>query len=254
MHLDDTANNDLVYGRNAVIEALKSHRFADRLLLARGERSGSLGRIVALCKEQGVPVKEVAVQKLDTLTGGAVHQGVALFCAAHGYAELEDLFERAAEKGEAPFFILCDELEDPHNLGAIIRTAEAAGAHGVIVPKRRCAPLSGVAAKAACGALEYVPVARVQNIAACMEELKQRGLFCYGADMGGQTWCEVDYSGPVCLVIGAEGKGIGRLVREKCDFLISLPMKGHISSLNASVAAGVLMYEISRQRAGLQSR
>lgn len=244
---------DLIIGRNSVLEALRAGRAIDSLLVARGERSGSIGRILAECREKGIVIKEVDVKKLDFLCGRGNHQGVAAYAAAHAYACVADLLALAQQRGEAPFLIICDELEDPHNLGAIIRTAEAAGAHGVIIPKRHAASLSFAVSKAAAGALEYLPVARVGNLAATLDELKKQGLWIYGADMDGTPFCETDYSGPAALVIGSEGRGLGRLIKEKCDFIVSLPMKGKINSLNASVAAGILMYEIARQRAGLSS-
>lgn len=244
---------DLIIGRNSVLEALRAGRAIDSLLVARGERSGSIGRILAECREKGIVIKEVDAKKLDFLCGRGNHQGVAAYAAAHAYACVADLLALAQQRGEAPFLIICDELEDPHNLGAIIRTAEAAGAHGVIIPKRHAASLSFAVSKAAAGALEYLPVARVSNLAATLDELKKQGLWIYGADMDGTPFCETDYSGPAALVIGSEGRGLGRLIKEKCDFIVSLPMKGKINSLNASVAAGILMYEIARQRAGLSS-
>ncbi len=244
---------DLIIGRNSVLEALRAGRAIDSLLVARGERSGSIGRILAECREKGIVIKEVDAKKLDSLCGRGNHQGVAAYAAAHAYACVADLLALAQQRGEAPFLIICDELEDPHNLGAIIRTAEAAGAHGVIIPKRHAASLSFAVSKAAAGALEYLPVARVGNLATTLDELKKQGLWIYGADMDGTPFCETDYSGPAALVIGSEGRGLGRLIKEKCDFIVSLPMKGKINSLNASVAAGILMYEIARQRAGLSS-
>lgn len=244
---------DLIIGRNSVLEALRAGRAIDSLLVARGERSGSIGRILAECREKGIVIKEVDAKKLDFLCGRGNHQGVAAYAAAHAYACVADLLALAQQRGEAPFLIICDELEDPHNLGAIIRTAEAAGAHGVIIPKRHAASLSFAVSKAAAGALEYLPVARVGNLATTLDELKKQGLWIYGADMDGTPFCETDYSGPAALVIGSEGRGLGRLIKEKCDFIVSLPMKGKINSLNASVAAGILMYEIARQRAGLSS-
>lgn len=244
---------DLIIGRNSVLEALRAGRAIDSLLVARGERSGSIGRILAECREKGIVIKEVDAKKLDFLCGRGNHQGVAAYAAAHAYACVADLLALAQQRGEAPFLIICDELEDPHNLGAIIRTAEAAGAHGVIIPKRHAASLSFAVSKAAAGALEYLPVARVGNLAATLDELKKQGLWIYGADMDGTPFGETDYSGPTALVIGSEGRGLGRLIKEKCDFIVSLPMKGKINSLNASVAAGILMYEIARQRAGLSS-
>ena len=239
---------DLIIGRNAVNEALRSGRAIDSLLVARGERSGSLGKLIGQCREKGVVVKEVDRKKLDYLCGEGNHQGVAAYVAAHEYASVDDLFRAAEAKNEPPFFIVCDEIEDPHNLGAIIRTADAAGAHGVIIPKRRNAGLSYAVGKTSAGAIEYVPVARVANLPALLEELKQRGVWVYGADMDGQSWHQTDFSGGVALVIGSEGRGLGRLVKEKCDVIVSLPMKGSVNSLNASVAAGVLMFEVARQR------
>lgn len=239
---------ELLVGRNAVLEALRSGREINTLLVAKGERSGSITRILADCRDRGIVIKEVDKRKLDFLCGQGNHQGVAAYVAAHAYAELDDMFALAEARGEAPFLIVCDALEDPHNLGAVIRTAEAAGAHGVIVPKRHGVGLTWAVAKSAAGALEYMPVARVGNLAATLEQLKARGLWVYSADMDGTPWCDVSFSGGVVLVVGAEGSGVSRLLREKSDFIVSLPMKGKINSLNASVAAGILMYEVSRQR------
>lgn len=239
---------DCVFGRNAVLEALKSERPADALYIAKGEHGGSVGAILALARERGVVVKEADRRKLDQLSGGGNHQGVALLAAARAYAELEDLFALAKSRGEEPFFLLCDEIEDPHNLGAMLRTAEAAGAHGAIVPRRRSAPLSQAVAKASAGAVEYIPVARVANLCAAIEELKARGVWVYGADTRGEPYDAKPLTGALALVIGSEGRGLGRLVRERCDGLLALPMKGKIGSLNASVAAGILMYEIARYR------
>lgn len=247
-------DSNLIIGRNAVSEALRSGRNIDTLLVVRGERNGSVGRIIAECKEKGVVIKEVDKKKLDFMCGQGNHQGIAAYAAVHEYSSIEDIFALAEEKGEAPFIILCDELEDPHNLGAIIRTAETAGAHGVIIPKRRNASLTWAVGKASAGAVEYVPVARVGNLASTIDDLKKRGLWVYTADMDGQNWCETDFSGPVALVVGSEGNGVSRLIREKSDFVVSLPMRGKITSLNASVAAGILMYEVSRQRLGLKSK
>ena len=243
-----TDKNDLIVGRNAVLEALQSGRAVDSVWVARGERTGSIGKIVHLCRDKGVVVKEVDAKKLDFACGHANHQGVAAWAAAHAYAELDDIFALADARGEAPFLIVCDELEDPHNLGAILRTAEAAGAHGVVIPKRRSASLSYAVAKTSAGAIEYVPVVRVPNIPSLLDTLKKRGVWLYAADMDGTLWSDVDFSGGVALVIGSEGKGVGRLVREKCDVAVSLPMQGKINSLNASVAAGILMYEVVKQR------
>lgn len=247
-------DSNLIIGRNAVSEALRSGRNIDTLLVVRGERNGSVGRIIAECKEKGVVIKEVDKKKLDFMCGQGNHQGVAAYAAVHEYSTVEDIFALAEERGEAPFIILCDELEDPHNLGAIIRTAETAGAHGIIIPKRRNASLTWAVGKASAGAVEYVPVARVGNLASTIDDLKKRGLWVYTADMDGQNWCETDFSGPVALVVGSEGNGVSRLIKEKSDFVVSLPMKGKITSLNASVAAGILMYEVSRQRSGIKAK
>ncbi len=242
---------DVLVGRNAVSEALKNGRPIDTLFVARGSLKGSLGALAAKAKAAGAVIKEADPRKLDALSAGGVHQGVVAMAAAKGYVELEELFRAAEEKGEPPFFILADGLEDPHNLGAILRTAECAGAHGVILPSRRSVGLSYTVGKTSAGAVEYVPVCRVSNLAATMEELKRRGVWIYAADMDGDPWCAQDLTGPVALVIGSEGFGVSRLVKEKCDFVLSLPMKGKIQSLNASVACGVLCYEVARQRAGL---
>ena len=242
------ARTDLIVGRNAVLEALQSGRAIDSVWIARGDRTGSIGKILHLCREKGIVVKDVDEKKLSFSCGHANHQGVAAFAAAHEYAEVEDIFALAASRGEAPFILVCDEVEDPHNLGAILRSAEAAGAHGVIIPKRRSASLSYAVAKTSAGAIEYVPVARVPNIPALLEDLKKRGVWIYAADMDGQLWCDTDFGGAVALVIGSEGRGVGRLVKERCDFTVSLPMHGKVNSLNASVAAGILLFEVARQR------
>ena len=241
-------HTELIIGRNAVLEALKSERELNALLVAKGERVGSVGRIIATCRDRGIVVKEVDKRKLDFLCGGGNHQGVAAYAAAHAYASLDDVFALADDRGEAPFLILCDNIEDPHNLGAIIRTAEAAGAHGVVIPKRHGVSLTWAVSKTAAGAMEYLPVVRVSNLAAAADALKARGVWLYCADMDGAPWCRTDFSGGVGLIIGAEGSGVSRLMREKSDFVVSLPMKGKINSLNASVAAGILMYEVARQR------
>ena len=248
MEQHGAGETELIIGRNAILEALKSGREINTLLVAKGERGGSVGRILADCREKDIVVKEVDKRKLDFLCGQGNHQGVAAYAAAHAYAEIDDMFALAAQRQEPPFLILCDELEDPHNLGAVIRTAEAAGAHGVIIPKRRGVGLTWAVAKSAAGALEYMPVARVGNLAVTIDRLKERGVWVYAADMDGVPWCDVSFDGGVALVVGAEGSGVSRLVRDKSDFIVSLPMKGKINSLNASVAAGILMYEVARQR------
>ena len=248
----NSSQTDLLIGRNAVMQALDSGRQIDCLYVTRGEKNGSVGAIIRKCKENGIVIKEVDRKKLDFMCGNMNHQNVTAKCAVHEYASVDDIFSLAAQRGEDPFIIICDELEDPHNLGAIIRTAEVTGAHGVIIPKRRSVTLSYAVGKTSAGAVEYVPVAKVVNLASEIEELKKRGLWIYAADMDGEDWCSVDFSGPVALVIGSEGKGVSRLVKEKCDVIVSLPMKGRINSLNASVAAGLLMMEVSRQRSGIK--
>ncbi|NLL63089.1 MAG: 23S rRNA (guanosine(2251)-2'-O)-methyltransferase RlmB [Ruminococcaceae bacterium] len=241
--------SDLIIGRNPVLEALKAGREIDTIFVVKGERQqGSIGKIIALSRDAGVIVKDTNQKKLDFMCGGANHQGIIARVAAHSYASIDDIFSLAKTKSENPFIIICDEIEDPHNLGAIIRTAECAGAHGVIIPKRRSATLNFTVAKTAAGALEYMPVARVSNLSVTIDKLKERGVWIYGTDMQGDAWCKTDLSGPLALIVGSEGKGMGRLVREKCDFILSLPIRGEINSLNASVAAGIVMYEVSRQR------
>ena len=247
-------HSDLITGRNAVTEALKSGRPIESLLVARSTDSSgrSFGQIIALAREMNVTVKEVSPAKLEAMCGGS-HQGIAALTAVHEYAQIDDIFSLAESRGEAPFVILCDGIEDPHNLGAIIRTAEAAGAHGVIIPKRRAVGLTWAVGKASAGALEYMPVARVANLSACIDDLKKRGLWIYCADMDGQSWCGGDLTGAIGLVIGGEDSGVSRLVREKCDGVLSLPMRGSINSLNASVACAIVIYEITRQRGGIQA-
>lgn len=242
--------NDIIVGRNCVKEALNSGRAVESLLVARGSKGGAAGVLVAMAKDRGIPVKEVDSKKLDYMCGGAVHQGVAAMASVKEYAVLDDIFADARQKGEQPFIIVLDEIEDPHNLGAIIRTAECTGAHGIIIPKRRSAGLGYTVCKSSAGAVEYVNVVRVTNIPNVIDELKERGVWVFGADMEGSDPAKTDLKGAVALVIGNEGKGIGRLVRSKCDGILSLPMKGRINSLNASVAAGVLMYDVLRQREG----
>ncbi|MBQ2780984.1 MAG: 23S rRNA (guanosine(2251)-2'-O)-methyltransferase RlmB [Clostridia bacterium] len=242
-----------IVGRNAVAEALRAGRAIDRLLVAKGDRNGRILPLVAQCRERGIPIKETDARRLDELCG-TNHQGIAAVAACKAYATVEDILALAAERGEPPFVILCDELEDPHNLGAILRTAEAAGAHGVIIPKRRSVGLTGAVYKASAGAVEYVPVARVTNLTDTIRDLKKLGLWIYGLDMDGENWCQTNLTGGVGVVVGSEGHGIGRLVREQCDGVLSLPMKGQINSLNASVATGIVLYEIARQRDGLKAR
>lgn len=248
-------NEEAVFiaGRNPVMEALKTGENLDTVFIEKGQTGGSMSKVIALAKQAGCPVKEVTSQKLDGMAGGTSHQGVVLSVSAAPYAEVEDILAKAKTAGEKPFLIIADEVEDPHNLGAIIRTAETAGAHGVIIPKRRGVGLTSAVFKASAGAAAHIPVARVANLASTVDELKGQGLWIYGCDMEGQTWCEVNFDGGVALIIGSEGRGMSHLLKEKCDVMVSLPMRGEITSLNASVAGGIIMYEVARQRLGLKA-
>lgn len=240
---------DLIEGRNAVIEALRAGRTIDKIYIAKGDVDQTLGHIASKARSAGIVVVEADRRKLDAMSQTHAHQGVIALCAVKEYCTVADILAIAQARGEPPFVIVCDEISDPHNLGAIIRSAECAGAHGVIIPKRRSAGLTAVVDKTSAGAVEHVAIARVPNLSAAIGELKKSGLWVYGAAAEGASpmW-QTDLTGPVCLVIGSEGDGIGRLVRENCDFLVSIPLKGQISSLNASAAAAVLMYEVLRQR------
>ena len=249
----DRPQEDIIAGRNAVAEALRAGRAIDSVLLAKGDRAGSISALAAQCRRKGLLVKEVDSRKLDALCGPN-HQGIAALAACKETVTLDELFAAAEAKGEPPFCVVCDELEDPHNLGAILRTAETAGVHGVVIPKRRSAGLTSAVYKASAGAVEYVPVARVSNITDALREMKKRGVWVYGLDMDGETWCSVDMKGAAAVVVGSEGRGISRLVKEQCDFIVSLPMRGHITSLNASVACGIVLYEAARQRQGLAAK
>ena len=243
----------MVEGRNAVQEALRAGKTADRLYIQDGLRDPAIGQIVSKVKKQGATVSYVKKQQLDQMSETGRHQGVILLCSAYEYATMEEIFRNAEEKGEAPFVFLLDEIEDPHNLGAIIRTANLCGAHGVIIPKHRAVGLTATVVKASAGAVNYTPVVKVTNIAKTIDDLKKRGMWFACADMGGEVMYNCNLTGSIGLVIGNEGTGVSRLVREKCDYIVSVPMKGNIDSLNASVAAGVLAYEIVRQRMEKQS-
>ena len=239
-----------IEGRTAVLEAFRAGKTSDKLYVQDGVKDGPIQSIIREAKKQDTIVNFVSRERLNQMSEEGHHQGVIAHAAAYEYAEVEDILKAAEEKGEPPFIFLLDGIEDPHNLGAIIRTANLAGAHGVIIPKRRASGLTAVVAKTSAGALNYTPVAKVTNLAATIEELKEKGLWFVCADMNGELMYRLNLKGPVGLVIGGEGDGVGRLVREKCDMVASLPMKGDIDSLNASVAAGVLAYEIVRQRLG----
>lgn len=238
--------NSLIVGRNPVIEALKANKNIDTVFVSGS--GGSLGLICRMAKEKGIVVKQVTDDKLSAMCNGASHQGAAASGACAEYVSIEDILDISRKKGTPPFIIVCDEIEDPHNLGAIIRTAEAAGADGIIIPKRRSASLNTTVFKTSAGAASRLPAARVANIPAALDTLKENGIWIYGTDALGENYLSADMRGAAALVIGSEGFGMGRLVKEKCDFLLKLPMFGQITSLNASVAAGIFMYEIVRQR------
>ncbi|MBR2715414.1 MAG: 23S rRNA (guanosine(2251)-2'-O)-methyltransferase RlmB [Ruminococcus sp.] len=240
--------SDIIAGRNPVSEALSSNRPIESILVAKNNKQGSIVAILSKAKKRGITIKEVDSKKLDFMTSHATHQGIVAIAAVKEYLGVEDILNLAKEREQSPFIIILDEIEDPHNLGAIIRTAECCGAHGVIIKKRHSAGLSYTVAKASAGAIEYVPVARVNNISSVIDELKEKGIWVYGADMNGTDYEKCDFSGGAAVVIGNEGKGISRLVREKCDTIVSLPLKGRINSLNASVAAGIIMYKIASGR------
>lgn len=240
--------NLMVEGRNAVIEAFRSGKPVDKLFVLDGCQDGPVRTIIREAKKHDTIINFVTKERLDQISETKKHQGVIAYAAAYEYSEVEDMLELAKKKDEDPFLILLDNIEDPYNLGAIIRTANLAGAHGVIIPKRRAVGLTATVAKTSAGALNYTPVAKVTNLAKTMEELKEKGLWFVCADMGGESMYRLNLTGPIGMVIGNEGDGVSRLVKEKCDFIASIPMKGDIDSLNASVAAGVLAYEIVRQR------
>ena len=241
-------NINLIEGRNPVLEALKSGREIDKIFIQKGASEGSIRQIIAIAREKNLLIKEVDKIKLDNLSLTHNHQGVIASAALYKYYEIEEILDIAKEKGEDPFIIILDEITDNHNLGAIIRTADAAGVHGIIIPKRRSASLTPVVAKTSAGAIEYVPVSKVTNINQTLEYLKKQGLWIIGADMSGETYYQKDMTGPIALVIGSEGEGIGRLIKENCDYLVKIPMSGKISSLNAGVSAGIIAYDIFRQR------
>lgn len=239
-------DEQIIYGRNAVTEALRSGKTVDTVYIQKTAKG--LGGIIALAKESGAVVKDAGDDKLAELSGGGKHGGVAAVLAAAEYASVQQLLDIAKERGEPPFLIIADEIQDPHNLGAIIRTAEAAGAHGVIIPKRRSAGLTATVFKTSAGAASWLRVARVSNLPDTIKELKKAGIWVYGAEADGEPFYKADLSGPVALVIGSEGFGLGRLVRDSCDMILSIDMYGKVNSLNASVSAGILMYEVVRHR------
>lgn len=250
MREEKRTNENMIEGRNAVLEAFRSGKTVDKLYVQDGCKDGPVQTILREARKQDTIVQFVGKERLSQLSETGKHQGVIASVASYAYSTVEEMLALAKERGEDPFLILLDNIEDPHNLGAIIRTANLAGAHGVIIPKRRAAGLTAVVAKTSAGALHYTPVAKVTNLVKTMEELKEQGLWFVCADMDGERMYDLNLKGPIGLVIGSEGEGVGRLVRETCDFVASIPMQGQISSLNASVAAGVLAYEIVRQRLG----
>lgn len=245
---NDTMESNIIEGRNAVIEAFRSGKTVDKVLILEGCQDGPINTIVREAKKHNVLIKYVKKDRLDKASETGKHQGVIAYVAAYKYAEVEDILDNARKKGESPFVIILDGIEDPHNLGAIIRTANQAGAHGVIIPKRRAVGLTSTVARTSAGAINYTPVAKVTNIANTIEDLKKEGMWFVCADMDGDVMYNLDLKGPIGLVIGNEGEGVSRLVKEKCDFIAQIPMKGDIDSLNASVAMGILSYEIVRQR------
>lgn len=239
----------IIEGRNAVMEALKANRSIDKLfIIDSSQQTGPIKTIIALARKKGIVIKYETKENLDNISINHKHQGVIAYVAAYDYVEVDDILRRASEKQEAPFIIILDSIEDPHNLGAILRTANIAGVHGIIIPKRRAVGLTATVAKTSAGAIEYTPVARVTNIARTIDELKQKGLWITCADMDGETMYKLDLKGPLAIVIGGEGLGVSKLVKEKCDFIAKIPMKGDIASLNASVATAILVYEALRQR------
>jgi len=240
---------DIVIGRNAVIETLKGERTIETLYIANNKMEGSINKIISIAKEKGILIKEVDKRKLDSMSNEGVHQGVIAKVTPYKYSEVSDILALAEERGESPFIVILDEIEDPHNLGSIVRTAELFGAHGIIIPKRRSASISAAVYKSSEGAIEHVKIAKVTNINATIEDLKQKGIWIYGADIRAEEYSyQVDFSGPCAVIIGNEGRGISKLTVQKCDKLIKIPMVGKINSLNASVAGGIMMYEILKGR------
>lgn len=239
---------NVIFGRNAVKELLASERDIDKIYIQAGEREGSVCVLLGEAAARKIPIHETDRQKLDQLSGHGAHQGIVAFAAERNYSSLQEILDYAKERGEAPFLLLCDGIEDPGNLGALIRSAECLGAHGVVIPKRRAVGLSATVAKASAGAIEYMRVARVTNLSQAIQELKERGVWIYGADMDGAPYDSVNFDGAVALVLGNEGSGMSRLVKENCDFTVSVPMSGHIDSMNVSAAGAVMMAEVARQR------
>lgn len=240
---------NIVEGRNPVLEAIKAGREIEKILVSKNSNRGSINKIIKMARENKIIIQHVDKSKLDSMSATNAHQGVIAIVSSYRYSSIEDILDRAYSRNEDPFIIILDEITDPHNLGSIMRTAECAGAHGVIIPKRRSVGLTPVVAKTSAGAIEYLPVAKVSNISYAIDKLKEKGIWVYGADMEGKKeYYNTSLKGPIAIVIGSEGKGMSRLVKEKCDFLVKIPMKGQVSSLNASVASSIIIYEVLRQR------
>ncbi len=249
--MQNESNDGLFIGRNAVIELLKSGREVDRVFVRRGEKEGSLSLICALALEKGVPLLETDIRKLDAMANGGVHQGVAAIAAETAYLSVQELLELTEQKGEKPFYVICDDVADPHNLGAIIRSAECAGANGIIIPKRHAAGVNGTVAKTSAGAVFHMPIARVSNLASAVRTLKENGVWIWAVEAGGKPYYEQDFGGSIALILGSEGEGVSRLLKEESDFIAGIPMYGQINSLNVSGAAAILLFEAAKQRAGV---
>ena len=241
-------DENIIIGRNAVKELLAGGRDIDKLYITSGDKEGSINLLIGIAKERGIPIFECDRSRLDTMAAGGRHQGIIAVAAEHNYYSVDEILAYAEERGESPFIVICDGIEDPHNLGAVIRSAECAGAHGVIIPKRRAVGLTATVAKASAGALSHMRIAKVTNIAVTIDELKERGVWIYGADMDGSSHYKTDMKGAAAFVLGSEGFGMSRLVKEKCDFIVSIPMYGQVNSLNVSCAAAVILFEAARQR------
>lgn len=246
----DVENECLVTGRNAVRELLLGERDIDKIFVQRGEREGSINALIGMANERKIPIIEVDKTKLDNMTDRSRHQGIVAFAAEHNYSSIDEIFEYAESRGEKPFIVMLDGVEDPHNFGAIIRSAECCGAHGIIIPKRRAVGLTPTVSKASAGAAEHMRIAKVTNLSQTIDELKERGMWIYAADMGGEEYYKTDLSGAVCIVLGSEGFGISRLVSEKCDFTVSIKLYGRVNSMNVSCAAAVIFAEVARQKDG----
>ena len=243
---DKTCN--IIVGRNSVYESIKSGREIDSIFLAKGNHNKSMDKILSFARQKNIPIKQCDKKYLDKISNGNVHQGIAAVASLIRYVQIDDILELAKQKNQKPFIIIADRIQDPHNLGALIRTAECSGVHGIIIPNRRCANITETVNKVSCGASEYVLISRVNNISSAIEYLKSKGIWIYGADMDGDIWYKANFNESIAIVIGSEGEGISRLVKQKCDFVVSLPLLGKITSLNASVSAGILMYEVVKQR------